>query len=80
MREKLSLDEFLEMYKHDGMFAIATDKQTQAFVLAVENEDSHVITEYTHPACDEVPLDEYIDFMIKLRRLRYDYHKKEENA
>lgn len=73
--EKLSLNDFLEMYKDDGMFAIATDEKTQAYVICVEDENE-VIREYTHIPCDEAPVEEYMAFMIELRRLRFDYHKR----
>lgn len=79
----LSLDAFLEMYQHPGMFAITLDKKTRAYVICVDyntdyntdystNEGAQNLVDYTHPPCDEVPLNEYVDFMMQLRKLRYD--------
>jgi hypothetical protein len=76
--EKLSLNDFLEMYKNEGLFAIDVDQKTQAYVILVEHVPDDDMVEYTHPACDEVPLDEYVNFMVELRKLRFDYHKRKD--
>ena len=75
--EKLSLEEFLGVYKCGNVFAITTDQVTQAYVIWVESgEEVENDKFYTHPACDEAPVTEYMAFMIELRRLRFGRYEE----
>lgn len=67
----LSLDEFLAMFRKPGTVASTTDAKTQAFVIWVEDEESGEDRFYTHPPCDEAPVEDYMAFMIEFRRLFY---------
>lgn len=72
--EKLSLDGFLELYRRENVFAITEDEITHAYVVWIDNRgEVENDTFYTHPACDEADVEEYMAFMIELRRLRFDH-------
>lgn len=67
--EMLSLNEFLEMYKKPGVIASTTDAMTQAYVIWAEDEITGEDRFYTHPPCDEAPVEDYMAFMIEFHRL-----------